>query len=221
MYEIFEYVITFKSVINIRNFFLSVLWSRLHAKVKFEKSNFYAQSTDKIKNSDLKYLNWWTVSYWCHTKKAKFGLISWCKTFVERHPFRRISGHLSPNSMETVLFHKISTPGNQVKFRYFMQCDMFDIYKGSQTGTQPGPPQISKIESFATIVNDFQPLFIVVNAPHFNCLRGSWLRPQKFQQSQEGLNYSTSLLHFSAHLLGLSVFNCFAFSSQKTKSVLK
>ena len=62
MYEIFEYVIIFKSIINIRNFFLSVLWSRLHAKVKFEKSNFYAQSTDKIKNSDLKYLNWWTVS---------------------------------------------------------------------------------------------------------------------------------------------------------------
>ena len=62
MYEIFEYVIIFKSIINIRNFFLSVLWSRLHAKVKFEKSNFYAQSTDKIKNSDIKYLNWWAVS---------------------------------------------------------------------------------------------------------------------------------------------------------------
>ena len=150
---------------------------------------------------DIKYLNWWAVSLVCHTKKAKFSLTSWCKT---------------------VPFHKISTPGNQVKFRYFMQCDMFDTYKGSQTGTQPGPPQISKIESFATIVNDFQPLFIVVNAPHFNCLRGSWLRPQKFWQPQEGLNYSTSpLLHFSAHLLGLSVFNCFAFSSQKTKSVLK
>ena len=62
MYEIFEYVIIFKSIINIINFFLSVLWSRLHAKVKFEKSNFYAQSTDKIKNSDIKYLNWWAVS---------------------------------------------------------------------------------------------------------------------------------------------------------------
>ena len=50
MYEIFEYVIIFKSIINIRNFFLGVLWFRLHAKVKFEKSNFYAQSTDKTKN---------------------------------------------------------------------------------------------------------------------------------------------------------------------------
>ena len=45
-------------------------------------------------------------------------LISWCANFVERHSFRIVSGD-SPETVETVPFHKISTPGNS-------QCTNFN-----------------------------------------------------------------------------------------------
>ena len=44
-------------------------------------------------------------------KIPSFHLISWCGNFVVRQ-----------NYAETVPFHKIPTPGNQVKLRYFSQC---------------------------------------------------------------------------------------------------
>ena len=42
---------------------------------------------------------------------------------MERHSFYHSFGQFARNSLETVSFHKISTPGNQVKLRYFRQCD--------------------------------------------------------------------------------------------------
>ena len=50
-----------------------------------------------------------------------FHLISWCGNFVERHRRRRIAR----NYAETVSFHKISTPWNYVKLRYFTQWKSF------------------------------------------------------------------------------------------------
>ena len=49
-------------------------------------------------------------------KIPSFHLISWCGNFAERHSFRIVS--------ETVPFRKTSTPGNQVKWRYFSQCTL-------------------------------------------------------------------------------------------------
>ena len=55
---------------------------------------------------------------WCPLRKIPwFYLILWCRNFVERLSFRRVSG----DSKETVPFRKIPTPGNKVKLRYFTQ----------------------------------------------------------------------------------------------------
>ena len=40
---------------------------------------------------------------------------------MERYSFRRVSGDLT-EAMRKLPFHKISTPGNQVKLRPFTQC---------------------------------------------------------------------------------------------------
>ena len=48
-----------------------------------------------------------------------FHLTSWCGYFVERHSFGRVSGGSPETLAETVRFHKISTPGNYVRLRYF------------------------------------------------------------------------------------------------------
>ena len=50
-----------------------------------------------------------------YVKISKFYLISWCRNFAENLSFSRVSG-----GTETVPCHKISTPGNYLKFRYFM-----------------------------------------------------------------------------------------------------
>ena len=40
--------------------------------------------------------------------------VTWCENFVERHGFRIVSGE-STKTMETVPFHKMSTPRTLVK----------------------------------------------------------------------------------------------------------
>ena len=57
-------------------------------------------------------------------KNTVFHLISLCGYFMETHIFDRFP----QNSAETVHFHKIFLPGNQVKFRYFAQCIYFESY---------------------------------------------------------------------------------------------
>ena len=59
-------------------------------------------------------------------KILKFHLISWCGNFVETHSFCRVSGD-SPETPRKLPFHNISTPGNQMKLRYFMQCIFYVI----------------------------------------------------------------------------------------------
>ena len=59
-------------------------------------------------------------------KIPEFHLISWSGNFMERYSFCILS--------ETVSFHKIFTPGNQMKLRHFTQCmisSMTEI-KGSE-----------------------------------------------------------------------------------------
>ena len=44
-------------------------------------------------------------------------------TFCGKVQFPHSFGQIAQNYTETVPFRKISTPGNQVKLRYFSQCD--------------------------------------------------------------------------------------------------
>ena len=52
-------------------------------------------------------------------KIPTFHLNSPCGNFVESNKFRIVSGK-SPEITRKLPFHKISTPGNWVKLRYFM-----------------------------------------------------------------------------------------------------
>ena len=54
-------------------------------------------------------------------KIPQFHLISSCENFLERRSFRIALGDSLRNYVETVPFHKISTPGNQVKLWHFTQ----------------------------------------------------------------------------------------------------
>ena len=44
------------------------------------------------------------------------------RKFCGKAQFPHSFGRIARNYAETVLFHKISTPGNLVKLRHFMQC---------------------------------------------------------------------------------------------------
>ena len=55
-------------------------------------------------------------------KIPKFRLISWCGIFFGIAEFRQRFRQIARNSVQTVRFHKIFTPGNLVKIWYFTQC---------------------------------------------------------------------------------------------------
>ena len=53
-----------------------------------------------------------------------FQIVGFGNCFFQRiNEMKGEFGWTARNSMETMLFRKISTPGNQVKFRYFKQCN--------------------------------------------------------------------------------------------------
>ena len=56
-------------------------------------------------------------------KIPKFHLISWYGNFVEKQSLQSFR-QFNRNNVETVLFRKISTSENQLKFRYFPQCGL-------------------------------------------------------------------------------------------------
>ena len=76
-----------------------------------------------------------TWSQW----RSLFHLISWCGNFLERHSSRIVSG--TRDYVETVLFCKISAPGNSVKLRYFWNLEHYCILRRQrwfdQTTKQP------------------------------------------------------------------------------------
>ena len=83
-------------------------------------------------------------------KIPKFHLISRFGNFLKRHSFRRGSGE-SPRTLgETVPFHKISTPVNSVKFRYFTQwCP------------KPAPSQYNFRNEYGNNIDTITTLFVV------------------------------------------------------------
>ena len=48
--------------------------------------------------------------------------------FCGKAQFPHSFGRFAPNYVETVPFHKISRPRNQVKLRYFSQCSLLHLY---------------------------------------------------------------------------------------------
>ena len=47
--------------------------------------------------------------------------------FCEKAQFLHSSVRIAGNYVETVPFSKMSTPGNQVKLRYFLECDLLKV----------------------------------------------------------------------------------------------
>ena len=60
-------------------------------------------------------------------------------TICGKGQFSHSFGRIARNYAETVPFRKISTPGNQVKLRYFSQCGLiqFQLEKAIQTQSFP------------------------------------------------------------------------------------
>ena len=106
----------------IRTFYLSKLLPSLSFSYRSCKADWLNKTTNFLK-WDL----WTLISL---RKIPKFYLISWYENFVERRSFRMVS--FARNYAETVPFHKISTPGNQVKLRYFTQCFLPNFVKYSE-----------------------------------------------------------------------------------------
>ena len=63
-------------------------------------------------NSEESYSSTLKIQHWKFCGKARFP-----------HSF----GRIARNYVETVPFRKISTPGNQVKLRYFLQCEVLSL----------------------------------------------------------------------------------------------
>ena len=85
--------------------------NKLESKVKEKKLIIYFRNHFPDVNLSLATTN---LSL---CKISKFHLISWCRNAQ----FSQSFGRIAQNSTETLRFHKNSTPGNQVKLRYFMQ----------------------------------------------------------------------------------------------------
>ena len=87
-------------------------------------------------------------------KRPQFHLISQCGNFAERHSFCIVS--------ETVLFRKISAPGNQVKLRSFSQC-LIQKYEKNQSSSclsfQMYSRYLKQITYEKKIFNNFKNMF--------------------------------------------------------------
>ena len=65
-------------------------------------------------------------SNFCEWHCEKYRNFTWF-TGVEILRKGKVSAQFARNYAKSVPFRKISTPGNQVKLRYFLQCDVFKV----------------------------------------------------------------------------------------------
>ena len=87
--------------------FLSFCSKSLSPHVIFTRIQINYERSKMRKNKNFRNLS----MYHKAAKNIVISLICWCGNFMERHSFP-----------DTVSFHKISTPGNQVQSPYFSQC---------------------------------------------------------------------------------------------------